>query len=424
VRRTGPNEPKRLTGLTRHEQADQPLRTAGARCCAPGAAWQPSCPGLAGDGRLASRGQLAGHGTAGRPAASGRAAHGGCAAYSGAGRHGWRMVGRGLITGGFLLCGWLVTGAGHAYAAQITAPPAPHLILAGQSPAAARPASAPLALPSFPGSAGAGAGSHDPAAARVSPAGLPSASAPTVDAPAGTAPVTMTAPGSAPTPAPGPAGTAPAAAAAPAGSKPAPVAVPAGPGGSLTSGGASLLSGPGALGAPGQVTSVGPLRPTSPVQVPQPVPQTGRIQTLPMITAVPPGGRQARTPGHASGGAHRRAAHAARPAAVSRGLAVFPAAAAPLTTTRRHGGRDRARDALRHRARPHRSLPGSRLISGAAAQTDPTSTSAGGAGAPQLAAHAPPGTATPARAVGLIRIRTSRRPALRPRAEDPAVSPD
>jgi hypothetical protein len=164
--------------------------------------------------------------------------------------------------------------------------------------------------------------------------------------------------------------------------------------------------------------------PASPAQPPLPVPQTGRIQTLPMITAVPPAGRHARPPGHAPGGGRHRAATAARPSAVSRGLAGFPAAAAPLTT-RWHGDRDRARDAGRHRIRPHRSLPGDRLAAGVATQTDPASTSAGGgAGAPQVAANAPPGTDAPARTAGLIRIRTSRWPALRPRAEDPAVSPD
>ena len=514
MRRTGPIEPKRLAGPTRQEQADQPLRTAGARCCAPGVAWQPSRP------------QLTGHGTAGLQAASD------CAPGAGAGGHGWRMVGRGLITGGFLLCGWLVTGAGHAYAAQITAPPAPHQILTGQFPVAPRPASAPLALPSFPGSAGAGAGNQDPAVRNASPVSLtslPPASgssasasvrpagsepavsvpmatgAPTAVAPAGTAPAALgvrtgteparpavsppaagTAPaGSAPGTAAAPADSAPAAVSVPAGSAPVSVSVPAGsapvsvsvpagsapvsvsvaaggqpagaaaptgsvpaagaaglpasagspasiPAGSVISGGASLLSGGASLlsrlGAPvaqGQTPSVGPMLPAGPsLPAPVPVPQTGRIQTLPMITAVPPAGRHARTPVHPRGGG-RRAVHTARSASVSRSPAGFPAMAAAPLANRSHGDRDRARAAAaRHRAHPRRSLPGDRLAPGVATQTDPTSTSAGGAGAPQVAAHAPPGTATPVRAVGLIRIRTSRCPGLRPRAEEPAVSPD
>ena len=154
MRSAGPAGPNRPAGPLRPEPADQPLHAAGARCCAPGAAWLAPQAQLASPGWPAFNGQLAGHGTAGRSAAPRRARG-----------HGWRMAGRGLVTGGFLLCGWLVTGAGHAYAAQITAPAAPHTVLtAGHAPAVQRPASTPLAPPSFPGRAGVGAGNHDQAA--------------------------------------------------------------------------------------------------------------------------------------------------------------------------------------------------------------------------------------------------------------------
>lgn len=171
MRRNGPTEPVRLTGPTGTELAGWPPHAAGARCCAPGAA--PPAP----DGRPASpgrpepapSGQLAGHGTAGPVAACGHAR-----------AVGRRMAGRGLLTGGLVPCGWLVTAGGHAYASQVTASLAPHQVLPGPVPGglplaalvpgglplaapvpgSRHPAPTLLAMPGFPGRAGVGAGHH------------------------------------------------------------------------------------------------------------------------------------------------------------------------------------------------------------------------------------------------------------------------
>jgi hypothetical protein len=181
VRRTRAMEPTRLHGPSRPEPAEQPLPAAGARCCAPGAVWGASGPELTAGGRLdAPEGRGTGHGTAGRPSTS-RRAH-------------WRTAGRGLVTGGLILCGWLAASTGHAYAAQVTTLPASHgqphgrqadivtSVTAASQAAASRllrpvvhltgararqwlalrhPASALLAVPGF---AGAGAGNQNRAA--------------------------------------------------------------------------------------------------------------------------------------------------------------------------------------------------------------------------------------------------------------------
>ncbi|HEY3954408.1 MAG TPA: hypothetical protein VGM53_13610 [Streptosporangiaceae bacterium] len=171
MRRNGLTEPDRLMGPTRPGPAEQPPHAAGARCCASGVPWIAPKSWSAAQDRPASSQQQAGHGTAGR-CSSGRTRG-----------HGWRIAGRSLVTGGFLLCGWLVTSAGHAAAAETATPAAPHDLVTAASPAVGsgtirpvlastaslpgrpspgsqRPASTLLALPSFPGQAGVGAGNQ------------------------------------------------------------------------------------------------------------------------------------------------------------------------------------------------------------------------------------------------------------------------
>lgn len=123
----------------RLEWAQEPLPVTDVRYGTPAAAWCAAEPKLAGAASantgLVSTGRpgapprrSAGHGTAGLAVAPRRT-----------GKRGWRTVRRDLITGGFLLCGWLASGAGHANAAVVTAPVAPHINVTG---AAARPAAA------------------------------------------------------------------------------------------------------------------------------------------------------------------------------------------------------------------------------------------------------------------------------------------
>jgi len=88
VRRIGPTEPHRLLGPTGSEPAAEPLHPAGVRCCTPSVAWRAPDP------------QLTGHGTVGCSAASGPVRTRG---------EDWRIAGRGLVVGAFLLCGWLMT---------------------------------------------------------------------------------------------------------------------------------------------------------------------------------------------------------------------------------------------------------------------------------------------------------------------------
>jgi hypothetical protein len=391
VRRTGLMEPPRLHGPTGPEPADEPLHAAGARCCAPGAAWCAPDPELAAGRSEAPDGQGTGHGTAGRPTVSRRAA-----------ARGWRMAGRGLITGGLMLCGWLAASAGHAYASQITAPSAPHghqadlvtiVTTAGHEAAqsvlrpavhltgAQRPASTLLAAPNFPGAAGAGAGNQDGAA---------------------TAPVTALA-----------------------------SRVP-GVTASVTSGLRTAITGRG----PGRVArSIGSV--TSPVlRLPRrgaarrisgfsSITVTGHRSatvTVSRLVVITPGTSRVTTPSRTS--RHQQSAHVAGPAwpgsgHLARGVAhAGPAAVRSLHQGRHHRHGESA--SARHHRRP---APSDRLAPGTATQTDPAS-SGGGAGAAQAVAQGPPHAGSRNPTGRLVRRSVSRWPAGRLGATDPAVSPD
>jgi hypothetical protein len=466
VRSAGPTGPNRLGGPLRPEPACRPLHAAGARCCAPGAAW------------LAPDVLVAGHGTAGpTPAPE-------CAAYRRARGRGWRLAGRGLVSGGFLLCGWLVTGAGHAYAAQVTAPAAPHEVLsgigtssslagpdagqAGQLPAPQLPASAPLAVPSFPGDAGAGAGNHNPAgpaaasaaalsraAAQVGPAGsgrtVPLTSAlagPSAPGGAAATPgvlaqarpgahdsvvaIGRVAPRLAQSGTPGAAAALGRAISALAGSgargaaavigRVAPRLAQSGmPGAAAALG--RVISALARSGAPGQVTTIGTPSVVS-VSPPLVVPQSAQSGAPPVATVRP-------SPGHLRTRAHVRAGAAPRtalrPAVAGPGLGDPALPGHSLAGAHRGTGSHARRASARHRG----GLPADRLGPGAAAQADPASPgsgtasgSGGGAGSGQLAAQAPPGAGPWTPSARLIRIRASRWPAGFVPADDPAVSPD
>ncbi len=402
MRRTGPTEPHRLAGPTRPEPAHEPLHAAGARCCAPGTTWRASDPQLVGEGWPAPHGQLAGDGTADRSAASGRARG-----------HGWRLVGRGLVTGGFLLCGWLATSAGHAYASQITAPAAPHVLLtgipanallagsdaaqAGPSPVAQRPASTLLALPSFPGSAGVGAGNQASAAQRaVSPVQVATSAVQ--------------------------AAAKPATSAVQAAAKPATGALSAAPGQVV-----SLASGLEASATGGQVTSVAKIL-DEPASAVLQVPATAVTGAQAAVFAGRPGASPAsvRSLTPVSAVARRPAARAARLTSLGRRLAGYPTVAAESLVGNdpsKGAGARHSGAAVRHPSEPRRRLPAERVDSAATTQTDPTSSS-GGPGAAQLAAQAPPTVGTRNPAGRLVRIRASRWPVGRLGANDPAVTPD
>jgi hypothetical protein len=433
--------------------------------------------------RPASSQQQAGHGTTGR-CSSGRTRG-----------HGWRIAGRGLVTGGFLLCGWLVTSAGHAAAAETAAPAAPHDLVTAASPTAGsgitrpalssaaslpggpslggqRPASTLLALPSFPGQAGAGAGNqivHSVGRRLARPAVVTTtgrlaravaSATPASATPASATPASATPAVSAVTSQPGPmtpavtparpaaARPAPAnATAPPAAVSSAPAAIPlaARPGAQATSSAAaelideictagSSLAAPLLQGAGGQ--PAGGLLPgaaTLPALV------SKRVAGIPGAaggtTIVPagvnPGGVSQpagvlpgsqplmRMAPHSVAGP-ARAGHLAAAAAT---LVPIPAAAAQLTAgwARQAVQRDAG---TQQPAIPHRTVPGSgKPGSGAATQTDPVP-AGGAAGAAQMLAHVPSGSGRPNPAGWLIRMRMSRSPAGLQRADDPAVSPD
>ncbi len=422
VRSTGPTGPNRLAGPDRPEPAYRPLHAAGARCCAPGAAWLAPDAQLAGPGGPALQGQQAGHGTAGRFAAPD------CAPDRRARGHGWRMAGRGLITGGFLLCGWLVTGAGHAYAAQITAPAAPHGILTGigtgaplAGPDAARvlqrPASTPLAVPSFPSRAGVGAGNHSApglagaSASAVSAAsGLAGPGAPAVSSVSGLAAATVSGPAApAVSSVPGPAASL----------APGPAGAGAGQAGAAAGQVISSLT--------GQVTAVGKMLGAPAMAT---LPQTAVVGSPPAVQTVGTGAIRPRTMTPGPAGPGRTAAAAAGLAPASDGLASGTRAAHPLARGR--GSRSAGTRARRH-AHHRGSLPAGQQPPGAATSADPASPgsassgsapSGGGAGTGQPAAQAPPGAGAWSPSVRLVRIRPSRWPAGFLRVDDPAVSPD
>jgi hypothetical protein len=340
------------------------------RCCTPGATWVAPQSQPVVTGWPASSGQMAGDGTAGQ--------HAGFRRTRG---QGWRMAGRGLVLGGFLLGGWLFAGAGHAYAAQIT-PPAPHKLLAsGQA---------------------AGSGAAQTAATAVPLAGVQRSAS-----------VLLGALGRSGAAAPAPAPSAQDATLSAATSSLSAVS------GVLTSEvhqGATLASGLAGNTAPGLVTRAASSLPQevvsgTPVDMGKPGINlngaTGKARPL------------------ASRG-HLLPRHGAARAAMGRELTGH-LLAATVPSARRHAGRAHhhrgAVTVVRTHRFPRRNGPGGRLGTGAATQTDPIS-SGGGTGTAQTAAQAPLGTDSWSPSGTLIRTRISRRPAGRLEADDPAVSPD
>jgi hypothetical protein len=438
VRRNGPTEPDRLVWPTRPGSALQPPHAAGARYCAPGAAWTVPESRPAAQGRPASSRQ-AGHGTTGRRS-SGRTRG-----------HGWRIAGRGLVTGGFLLCGWLVTSAGHAAAAETATPAAPHHDF---SVAASRNAGAGAGNQIVPGLDGL----TRPAAAAATVSGRPartvssatssvtshpgaavtSAATPAQPAAARPAPVKAAAPSAA---------VRSALVATPLAARPADPAGPPGSDSSLTSGLAAKLI--GALRAGGASLATRLLQSLGGPASHGVVPGSLRLPSLPSLASQPvasmPGATDVATivpVGVNPGGPNRPAgnlpgrhplmrmarrqasgpARTARPAVTALTLAPVPAAAAQRAaswtglTPQQYAG-------ARLPGAPHRSVPGGdKLGAGAATQTDPVP--AGGAGATQMAAPLPSRSGQPNLAGWLIRMRMSRSPAGLQRADDPAVSPD
>jgi hypothetical protein len=310
---------------------------------------------------------LTGDGTAGR-----------CGAYRLTRGQGWRIVGRGLVIGGFLLGGWLFSTSGHAYAAEVTAPSAPHNLPAGSQEAGASPA---LQL----------AGANRPASALLSTLGLPGNSSAVSSG--------QTALGSLAAPA---------------------VSDVSGVLTSEVHQGATLATGLEGPTTTGLVTGTASALPRVPPAVldgePAVVPGTGTDLAGATRVTRPLTGRA-----HL---AARGEAKSALPNDLS-GRAV----ALATNSTRDHAGRTRHHGNMavtaRHHRTPRRNVPGGRLGTGAATQTDPISSS-GGTGTAQTAATqaplgsieswSPPGT--------LVRTRMSRRPAGRLEVDDPAVSPD
>jgi hypothetical protein len=388
VRRNGSVEPIRLAWPSRPEPGGLPADDA--RCCAVGSAWRAPQHYPAGSAWPGSNCPPAGDGTLGRSAATGR------------GRgHGWRTVGRGLVSGGFLLCGWLITSTGHAYAAQITAPPVPHINpagiavplstgpgtrAAGITPADQHPASSLHAVPSFSGHAGAGAGIHT--------------------APASTASTNS---------GDGTVGS----------SLPAIVSGVSQSASSLVSTPASALG--SGLSAPdaGQLAStlIAPAKPLLPA-----VGLDAHSVTTDVLPAITPAG--SRPPANAAAAAGRRLPRAARPGPHLRGLVITRLAAAsqaglphPAGLAHGYGRRLVGKHATaRHGTDSRRRPPADRLSPNSAAQTDPASS--GGAGSAQLAAQVPLSAAAWSPEGKLVRIDESRWPAIWLRADDPAVSPD
>jgi hypothetical protein len=398
VLRTGPGEPIRLTGATRPEPAHGPIHAVGARVCAADGAWRAPVPS----------GPSAGHGTAGQESAVGRlsgqesavgrlsgqeSAVGRLSGQESAVGHlsgqestastraripGWRMVSRALVTGGFLLCGWFLTSAGHAYAATITAPPAPHQLSAGAQAAGsgasvARPVTATLSDTAH----GLVSGAAHGLAGLASPA-------------SGTGQV-----------------------------------------GSLLSG----LGNAGALGNPGGgLVSTGAGRPglqvpgAAPVSPPAITSQVTGAGTAPAQVTVPSPTRAAGIQWRLVTGAFhsaRHIPHTIRPAASEQRSDGY----APTLSPASHATPSRVRP-VRHRGPgtrqtklPHHAPPGPRLGTGATPQSDPTS-AGGGTGTAQLAVPSLSGSGGWIPAGRLIRVRMSRWPVVRQAVDDPAVSPD
>jgi hypothetical protein len=451
VRRNGPTEPYWLMGPTRPGPAEQPPHAAGARCYAPGAAWIVPESWPAAQGRPASSRQQAGYGTAGR-----------CSSGRTRGR-GWRIAGRGLVTGGFLLCGWLVSCAGHAAAAETGKPATLHhdlIATASQitgSTATRHALSSTGGLPRTLASA-VSAATDQPGRALAAPA---TSEADRTSAPAGRtlAAAIPTAPAAVSRATTTPATVTPSTPVKPAVPSAAVRSVPAAtrlaelPSGSPT---AAPLAGPVAaasdlatvlrtavagLAAPlphslgGPATSgvvPGTLTLLSvPSLAPGPV---ASIPVVPDVTSIVPAGVNPggvnKPAGNLPGSrplmrmALRPAsgpAHTARPAVTGTTMAPGPVAAAQhaASWTRRapqqHAG-------AQHPAVPHRPVPGGKPGLGAATQTDPAP--AGGASAAQVAVQLPSRSGQPNPAGWLIRMRMSRSPAGLQRADDPAVSPD
>jgi hypothetical protein len=366
VRRTGPAEPVRLAGPIRPGPAQGPPHAGDARCCAPGAAWPAPEPS----------GQLAGHGTVGRLAVTDSAAPGRTRAS------GWRMVGRALVCGGFLLGGWLVTSAGHAYASQITAPPAPHQLLTGvlASGSGAAHAGPPLAVLPTGGSRTVGSLSTGALASAVP--GVSSVVA---------------------SPSSGHVG--------------------------------SLLSGLGSAPISGLKSASARLAPGAlPTSSLPPLPKIGSGAAHTKVTIIRlatgsavarlAGGHQAR-PGSGHGGLIIHAIRVVPLGAVHTGGQVRSTTASPATSaTTKHARRAHHAFVAAHRAgRPHRVPANGRPGAGPSTQPDPAS-AGGGTGMAQASAPALPGSGGWNPAGRLVRPRMFRWPLARQGADDPAVSPD
>jgi hypothetical protein len=436
VRRNGPTEPDRLVWPTRPGPALQPPHAAGARCFAPSAAWTVPESWPAAQGRPASSRQ-AGHGTTGRRS-SGRTRG-----------HGWRIAGRGLVTGGFLLCGWLVTSAGHAAAAETARPAAPHDFVSAASQITGAGSQIVPSLGSFARPAAPVATAADRLARTVTSTAATATSAVTSRPGRPVTSAVMSARPDPARPAPVNAAAPPAAVSSPPAATPL-AARPTDPAGvsaavsTLTSnltgairGAVSSLATPllQSLGGPATHGLVpGSLHlPSLPSLAARPVasiPGATDVATI-VPVGVNPGGPN-RPAGNLPGShplmrmAPRQAsgpARTARPAVTALTLAPVPAAAAQQAASW-IGRAPQQYAGARLPAAPHRSAPGGdKLGAGAATQTDPVP-AGGGAGATQMAAPLPARSGQPNLAGWLIRMRMSRSPAGLQRADDPAVSPD
>jgi hypothetical protein len=279
------------------------------------------------------------------------------------------MAGRALVTGGFLLCGWFLTGGGHAYASTITAAPAPHQLLAGAQASGSGATLTRLARPvtaALSDAVGRLSGQGSTAHGLLSDAvhGLGGSAGSTGSSPAGSL---LTGLGN--------------------------------PGGGLVSTGSGQSGLP--VSPPAITTSVTGVAPaqlaaTRPMRV-------ARVQWRLLPHAV-----------HAV----RRVAPLRQPEGYL--AAAVPASHAAPSHVRpvRHPGAGASQTRL-----PHRAPPGTRLGTGATTQPDPTS-AGGGTGTAQTAVQSPPGSQEWNPAGRLIRVRMSRCPVVRQAVDDPAVSPD
>lgn len=364
-----------------------------------------------------------------------------------------------------MLCGWLAASAGHAYAAQVTASPAPHGHQAGiitsvttagraaarillqpiahQPQALYHPASTLLAAPSFPGAAGVGAGIQNEAATALAAGCRASGGVTTLAATVANVAQASDVANVAHTPnvtdvvyVSNVADVITSAASGRAGSL---ASVPnvAGVITSAASGRAGSL-------APGLEASVmggqagAAARPAGPAASPVlQLPGRGaapRITTLSPVAFTGPGhepvalpGSMTTTPGTSrtsSPSQPRQSTQATRPSQSGRsGLARQPGyAGSPAVRSWRPGGHHRRAEPGNpgHRRRPG---PSDKLAPGTATQTDPTS-SGGGTGAAHAVAQGPPHADSRNPTGRLVRRSVSRWPAGRLGASDPAVSPD